>query len=215
MGLFPCLWKTWQHSTSTALLYTRSIPPANDAVPLGSQVILCCTLSHWHVLPHTFLCSKASPIFLFLSISNLAVDGWLFLLLKALETHLPLGLLLSFKEFTSRWCNSTNFSSHKKFSTLPLTSTTTLPSCETTCLFSFFSFPEQNWLCLGDCPCLWRTWQHIFPMAFCCSSRNSPADGATLTGFQVMQASTRSQWHILLPLPPCALILLFFFFPFL
>lgn len=53
MDLFPCLWKTWQH-TSTALLCTRSIPPADNAVPLGSQVILCSTLSHWHVLPHTF-----------------------------------------------------------------------------------------------------------------------------------------------------------------
>lgn len=166
---------------------------------------LTCTTPHFSVL-------QDLPIFLFLSISNLAVDGWLFLLLKALETHLPLGLLLSFKEFTSRWCNSTNFSSHKKFYTLPLTSTTTLPSCETTCPFSFFSFPEENWLCLGDCPCLWRTWQHIFPMAFCCSSRNSPADGDPLTGFQVTRASTLSQWHILLPLPPCALILLFFSF---
>ena len=63
----------------------------------------------------------------------------------------------------------------------------------------------------GKPPWQWRSWQHILPMAFCCSSRKLPPGGAAPLGFQVMWNPIGSHWHLFPPLPSSPIPLFFFF----
>lgn len=108
----------------------------DEAAPLDFLYSLTLT----SCLPTPLLCPKTSFLFLFSSLSKLAVHRRLSLSLNILARHLPQRFLQSFKKSTDRQSCSTKFKSYTSFYTLLLTFTTdSLPVPQDVPSLSFLS----------------------------------------------------------------------------
>ena len=76
--------------------------------------------------------------------------------------------------------------------------------CDTRLHFLFFSCPYYIWLCEGESPCPWMTWQHNASMACWGGGCNPTGEGAAALIFRVLWVTTASYWHLLFPCPVCA-----------
>lgn len=104
--------------------------------------------------PTPMLCPKTSLLFLLLPLSKLALLRWLALLLRPWEHISP-------RPF---WCSSRNPPEEEAaqiyFRVIQDSIASRwhpppppFPSCVPRTIFSFFSWPYQNWLCSSDCVC--------------------------------------------------------------
>lgn len=117
--------------------------------------------------------------------------------MKFLATPLPKCFMLQFKEFSL----GGTVPLHVLVITVSITSywhlAYPISPCDTRLDFLFFSCPYYIWLCEGESPCPWMTWQHNASMACWGGGCNPTGDGAAALIFRVLWVTTASYWHLL------------------
>lgn len=145
-------------------------------------------------------CISSIPFF---ALNTTSCTWWMTTLMKFLATPLPKCFMLQFKEFSL----GSTVSLRVLVITVSITSywhlAYPISPCDTRLHFLFFSCPYYSWLCEGESPCPWMTWQHNASMAGWGGGCNPTGEGAAALIFRVLWVTTASYWHLLFPCPAC------------